>query len=102
MAKLETLSMADGGKALAFYCPGCGYHHHVQIERGSSNPTGPIWEWNGDMEKPTFSPSLGVNMGTGQQCHLFLRGGKISYLDDCRHDLAGRTVELEDLDEESE
>lgn len=100
MAKLETLSMADGGKALAFYCPGCKYHHRVQIERGSSNPGGPIWEWNGNMEKPTFSPSLGVNMGTDQQCHLFVRDGRISYLYDSMHKLAGHEVGLIDLDKE--
>lgn len=102
MAKLETLKMADGGKALVFYCPGCKFHHHLQIERGSTNPDGPIWEWNGDMEKPTFAPSLMVNAGTEQQCHLFLREGRISYLNDSHHELAGRTVALVDLDEESE
>lgn len=96
MAKLEPLEMADGGKALFFYCPGCKYHHHLQIERGSTNPNGPIWKWNGDMEKPTFSPSLMVNARTDQQCHLALRDGKISYFNDCMHELAGRTVELEE------
>lgn len=97
MAKLELLKMDDGGRALAFYCPGCKYHHHLRIERGSNNPDGPIWEWNGDMDKPTFSPSLMVNARTDQQCHLFLREGKISFLNDCLHELAGHTVDLEDI-----
>lgn len=97
--KLEALEMADGGKGFAFYCSGCGYFHHVQVEKGSNNPDGPIWTWNGDMDKPTFSPSLGVNMGTDKQCHLLVRDGKISYLNDSHHELKGQLVEMENPDD---
>lgn len=91
--KLRTLVMNGGGKGLAFYCPGCKLHHHVTIEAGEGY-SGPVWRWNGDMDKPTFSPSLGVNMGTEGQCHLFVRDGKIEYLMDSRHEFSGQTIEL--------
>lgn len=29
-------------------------------------------------------------------CHSFVRNGKIEYLNDCTHELAGQTVELLD------
>lgn len=51
------------------------------------------------MDKPTFSPSMGCNMGTELQCHSFVRDGRIEYLSDCRHELAGQTIDM--LDEEA-
>jgi hypothetical protein len=62
------------------------------------------WQFNGNMEKPSFTPSL-LNTGnyynekTGQndiecRCHLFVTDGKIQYCSDCTHELAGQTVEL--------
>lgn len=82
----------DGGKAFMFFCPGCKYYHSVVIERHSP---GPEWTWNGDMNKPTFSPSLGVNMAMPEhRCHSFVRDGRIQYLDDCYHELAGKTVDM--------
>lgn len=48
------------------------------------------------MERPTFSPSLGINMGLDMQCHSFVRDGKIEFLSDCHHELRGQTVDLPD------
>jgi len=74
---------------ICFHCPGCGYGHAVRI-KGSE----PVWQWNGDLNKPTFSPSLLVN-GTWaeKRCHSFIRDGKIQFLGDCFHHLKGQTVE---------
>ena len=33
-------------------------------------------------------------------CHSFITDGKIQFLSDCTHDLAGKTVELPDIDNE--
>lgn len=82
-----------------FYCPGCKTYHQVWTakEPGGDNP---IWGFNGDLEKPTFSPSVCVTLPTPQGdliCHSFIRDGKIQYLQDCYHSLAGKTVEMEDL-----
>lgn len=92
-------------KRLMFYCQGCKECHAV-------NET---WSFNGDFENPTFSPSVlvkGVQPITDEEyelimtgkhvepkpfaCHSFITDGKIQYLNDCTHELAGRTVDLID------
>lgn len=83
---------ADGGRGFMFFCPGCNEHHSFIVARSSP---GPLWTWNGDMEKPSFSPSLGVGMSMPEhRCHSFVRDGQIQYLDDCYHELAGKTVDM--------
>lgn len=69
-----------------FWCPGCGHYHRFEEGR---------WSFNGDYERPTFSPSLLCSPGTEMQCHLFVRDGRIEFLGDCRHELAGQTVEMD-------
>lgn len=103
------------GDRFDFVCPGCGDTHSV----------GPTWTFNGDLERPTFSPSLLVRSGhfvpshkpddncwctyNAEQkakgetdeapfscgiCHSFIRDGRIEFLSDCTHKLAGQTVDL--------
>lgn len=85
-----------------FTCPGCNYDHpfHVAPQRREPRADGsaaPLWEWNGSMDKPTFSPSLLVfGMVPEKRCHSFVRDGNIQFLDDCFHSLRGKTVELPD------
>jgi hypothetical protein len=88
-----------GQKGLVFYCPGCKMYHSIITEQ-SSKYTGPVWAWNGSMEKPTFSPSLLIHLGVNQEgvdriCHLFIQNGEIKYLDDSTHELRGQTVPME-------
>lgn len=95
-SKLRSL---QGGR-VGFMCPGCGTMHQVRVE-GEGRP---LWDWNRDAEAPTFSPSVlvtmpdpdlpGVNLST---CHSFVRNGRIQFLDDCSHALAGQTVDLPDF-----
>ena len=85
----------DGGTEYVFWCPGCKCHHfyHVGCE------SGPNWQLDGDMDAPTFTPSLLVNAAeprSGPRCHLYLTDGRLRYLSDCTHDLAGETVPLPD------
>ena len=55
----------------------------------------PCWNFNGDLQSPTFSPSLLVDQHRPQsRCHLFMRNGHIEYLSDCHHKLAGQTVKM--------
>jgi hypothetical protein len=101
------LSKADDGM-LIFYCEGCGMAHGCNDR----------WTFNGDFEKPTFSPSIlvrGTQRITDEEhdlimagkrieprpfvCHSFVTDGKIQYLNDCTHSLAGQTVELIDEEE---
>lgn len=97
-------------------CPACGEHVIAVDTPFPSN--GAAWQFNRDMEKPTFSPSLLVKTGkyvdpsivngkdeqalkfieeTSYICHSFIRDGKIEFLSDCTHKLAGQTVELLDV-----
>ena len=89
---------------VAFRCPGCGFMHQVWTDR---------WRWNGDGDAPTFEPSVLV-AGTQRltddkyeqvmrgervepqplRCHSFVRKGRIQFLPDCTHGLAGQTVDL--------
>jgi len=95
-----------------FWCPGCQCAHGVWTTSRNGNQA--IWSFNGDMEKPTFNPSLLIS-GTqpitdaehaaimaGQKieprplvCHSFVRAGQIQYLTDCTHALAGKTIPME-------
>lgn len=81
-----------GGRLYVFHCPGCGYAHPFEIEC----PNNVGWVWNGSMDKPSFTPSLLCAQGTEFQCHSYVTDGRIQFLSDCRHKLAGQTVDLPD------
>ncbi len=79
----------------AFHCPGCEYDHAFTV--GPSSGERPRWQWNGSTDKPTFQPSLLCNKDTPAiRCHSFVAGGRIQFLTDCFHKLAGKTVDLPD------
>jgi len=79
---------AAGIKDLLFECPGCGIAHAFRV----SGP-GPVWEWNGDLDRGTFSPSL-LCRWDENVCHAFVRAGRIQFLNDCTHPLAGQTHDI--------
>jgi hypothetical protein len=56
-----------------------------------------VHTFDGNTERPTLSPSLLVSGGEGdRRCHSFVKDGKIQFLGDCTHPLAGQTVDLLD------
>lgn len=103
-----------------FWCPGCDDVHGINVGEGGP----PRWGWNGNVDKPTFTPSIlvrGVSiteqgeadydawMAAGcpprngkafdhrnTVCHSFVTDGRIQFLGDCTHTLAGQTVDLPD------
>lgn len=105
--------LTDG--TLMYRCP-CGDVHALKGK----------WTFNGDLEKPTFSPSVLVTSGhyvpkapkvsdapescwctyakehpdekvfTCYRCHSFVKDGMVQFLGDCTHALAGKTVPLGD------
>lgn len=94
-------------KQFYFNCPGCECSHYIDPN---------VWGFNGDLEKPTVSPSILVRgtvpitdeehekIMSGKPfepkrfvCHSFVRDGQIQFLSDCSHQLAGQTVELPKL-----
>lgn len=78
-----------------FMCPGCNKLHPFHTE----NPRGVIWTFNGNLEKPTFTPSLMVDKDTPKQCHLNMTDGMIYFHPDSKHALAGQTVPIPELPE---
>lgn len=85
-----------------FRCPACKTPHALSIAPGG-------WGFNGDGDRPTFTPSVlvthaavpGAGPGfeeylTTRACHSFVTDGRIQFLADCTHALAGQTVDLPD------
>lgn len=112
MKKGKLRVMNDG--LIAYWCTGCQMHHGIPIRKTES----PYWEFNGDYENPTFSPSILVRIphpeGYSREnpapkgwegkmvediCHSFITNGKIQYLSDCTHSLAGQTIDLEPVED---
>lgn len=86
-----------------FACPGCKESHAFNKNKKM------LWEFNGDFENPTLKPSYRTwgkrfpkkgedkrdpNNWPDFLCHSFIRDGKIQFLNDCTHELKGKTVEL--------
>lgn len=113
MGQISRVLRNVAGGGLGFWCLGCRELHVVWTGEGP----GPRWGWNGNTEKPTFTPSVlvtGVKRLTDEQhaaymrgeplpepvplrCHTFVTDGRIQYLGDCTHDLAGQTVDMADV-----
>jgi hypothetical protein len=95
MSKIRNLQNNPGK---IFWCPGCNRAHMVN--------TGALrWDYNGNPDSPTFSPSIlvtygGSDAGDGRAppkvCHSFVRDGMIQFLGDCTHKLAKQTVPIPD------
>jgi len=100
MPRIERITdQEDKTEAWLFDCPGCGIGHAPYTK---NTPGGPTWTFNGDVERPTFAPSLLVRwQRNGREpvvCHSFVRAGRIEFLGDCTHALAGQTIELAEIE----
>lgn len=85
--------LSSRADAVAYWCPGCGHRHHVEVQK-SQGIASPSWEWDLNTESPTITPSVHC-VG---YCHHFVRGGRIEFLSDCQHKLAGQTVPMVEVD----
>jgi hypothetical protein len=109
------LLYSDGSKGLSWHCEGCDDRHSIKHGPGG-------WAWNGNADKPTFTPSVLVRSGhhatgftgscwctynaeqvakglepsgyTCNICHTFITDGMVQFLSDCTHHLAGKTVPM--------
>lgn len=123
MTKLSNFLRSAQDNNLLYWCQGCGHEHRIQYGEG----TGPRWTWDGNVDKPTFSPSVlvtGINqdMDDATQaaydefvskpggtyaaladprfrtvCHTFIVAGMVQFLGDCTHEFAGQTLPLPEL-----
>lgn len=105
---------------IRFNCPGCAagkpgdfpgavvlpvYWTPKGYERAPMLKDTKCWGFNGDLERPTFTPSILSSASYGEertpfQCHSFVRDGRIEFLSDCTHALAGQTVDLPEFGSE--
>jgi len=112
---------------LQWYCEGCEHTHYINVAPENAPPstfmTATKWSFNGDLEKPTVSPSVVNFTGhyvSGQpqppncrhcndselegcptsckRCHIFIRDGMVEFLSDCTHKLAGQIRPLKDIE----
>lgn len=116
MTHLSQVLRETAPGTLSFWCPGCKDTHSIRHGEGA----GPRWGWNGNTERPTFTPSVLVRSGhyvPGHEngscwctyyqenpdeprdfacgiCHTFITDGHIQFLSDCTHELAGQTVPM--------
>lgn len=79
---------------MRYYCPGCNRCHTIPIAPdGTEEP----WDFNDNLEKPTVLPAIVIEDGDGTKvCQHFITDGKISYLENSKHALAGHVVEMKD------
>lgn len=90
------LREAQGGD-LVHWCPGCDRVHILPWQRGG-------WEFNGDREKPTFTPSFKHQWPEweGQKkvervCHYIISAGVLNFCADSKHALAGQAMPMQPL-----
>lgn len=91
------------------WCPGCNSGHEIDTEQ--PNSSGAMWKFDGNMEMPTFTPSINGRWGRFADpnyvadeghdhsgvCHYIITAGRIQFCADSTHALAGQTVDLPDI-----
>ena len=97
MARIEEDRDGDVVHAVMFDCPGCKTHHLMHVRGAMPGFSGPTWVYNGNPLLPTIEPSILCTAGPGWVCHSFVRAGRIEFLGDCTHALAGQTVDLAEI-----
>ncbi len=104
LVKLNKKYWTRGG--FGHWCPGCNSGHEIDTEQ--SNSQNAIWNFNGDMESPTFTPSIDMRINMPDMnhyqphaasivCHYIITNGKIQFCGDCTHHLVNQTVDLPDI-----
>lgn len=97
--KVELINK-DRGEYM-FWCLGCNSYHSVTTL--VKNEKGCQWQFNGNIESPTFTPSIVVNKDFLERlCHSSIADGKIQYHGDCFHSLKNQIIELQNVEEEDD
>jgi hypothetical protein len=104
---MSNAKIQQHGQEYFFWCPACKMVHAITNK----------WQFNGDFNAPTFSPSIlvqGVQRITDEEaarilngenieprplrCHSYIENGYIRFCDDSLHDLKGQTLALEPVE----
>lgn len=86
------------------WCPACGFGHVFEYPR---------WSFNGNLDKPTFTPSLRIFVritkevddkliDTGEirtVCHFNLVDGQLQYAGDNPHQFNSQIITMQDIPE---
>ena len=119
MARAKIVVDGDGRfYGVRFNCPGCAADKGQSwagtvlsvdwtppgYERSPLVKNREVWEFNGDLDRPTFAPSILSHTTWGPErrpicCHSYVRDGRIQFLHDCTHPLAGQTLDLPEIQE---
>lgn len=139
MKRAKIVSDGDGKfYGIRYTCP-CGQCGNIVLPvtwtpegmaRSDHLDKHPVWGFNGNLDAPTFTPSVLNRSGHYAKgldkpdpagcacnfserypdaepwqwpcgiCHSFITDGRVQFLGDCTHAFAGKTVDLPPLDEE--
>lgn len=87
------VALSPDRELLGYWCSGCEHIHIVNVVPDEK----PAWGWNGDVNKPTLTPSIRTfwpkneEQSEATRCHHFLRDGVIEFLDDsAAHQVRGK------------
>ena len=109
--------MLHHGRLVGFFvdCPGCQtlkqrnehfvaiHTFYIEIPDLNWSVRVPTWTWNGDRDRPTFTPSLKMSTtyyfdGETPEdvvCHFYLTDGIFEFQGDSTHGLAGQKVPMD-------
>jgi len=82
-------------KYAVIYCPACECLHRARLTHFLDPKN--VWEYNGNPESPSLSPSCRLVTGDKECCHFTLEDGVLIYDKDSTHELAGKNVDLPDI-----
>ena len=102
----------DNENVILFFCPGCEDLHRIPITK--QDWCKGVWQFNGNFEKPTFTPSIVLTTGKYVDpnwieppapgklwsviCHSVIKDGQIKYAGDTTHRLVGKIVDLPEIE----
>lgn len=103
MAPMSTAKIERAGEdTWKFWCPGCDSAHvisdawEVDADAGTISPSVLVYSSkhliNSDLEGAALTAP--ENITTSPQCHSFVTNGRIQFLGDSTHHLAGQTVDI--------
>jgi hypothetical protein len=85
---------------LNLHFPGPLRFRSIAVITHGTREGSPCWTWNGSTDSPTLRPSVLSRVTLGDReviCHSWVTDGRVQFLGDCNHSLAGQTIDLLDV-----